>query len=33
MELDAVMQIIFGTPTVLIAVFGIWVAWRSNRGM
>jgi hypothetical protein len=33
MELDIIMQIVFGTFTISIAVFGIWFAWHSTRGM
>jgi hypothetical protein len=32
MELDTVMQIVFGTFTISIAVFGIWLAWHTTRG-
>jgi uncharacterized membrane protein (DUF2068 family) len=28
MKLDTVMQIVFGIISALIAVFGIWLAWR-----
>jgi hypothetical protein len=33
MELDIIMQIVFGIFTISIAVFGIWFAWHSTRGM
>jgi hypothetical protein len=33
MELDIIMQIVFGVFTISIAVFGIWFAWHSTRGM
>jgi hypothetical protein len=33
MELDTVMQIVFGIFTISIAVFGIWFAWHNTRGM
>ena len=32
MELDTIMQIIFGIFTISIAVFGIWFAWYNARG-
>jgi hypothetical protein len=32
MELDTVMQIVFGIFTISIAVFGIWFAWHTTRG-
>jgi hypothetical protein len=30
MKLDVTMQIVFGILSALIAVFGIWLAWRSR---
>jgi hypothetical protein len=32
MELDTIMQIVFGIFTISIAVFGIWFAWHNTRG-
>jgi hypothetical protein len=32
MELDSIVQIVFGILATLIAVLGIWFAWRYNRG-
>ena len=30
MELDTIVQVVFGILSALIAVFGIWLAWRSR---
>jgi ABC-type nickel/cobalt efflux system permease component RcnA len=33
MKLDTTMQIVFGISAIIVAVLGIWFAWRSTRGM
>jgi hypothetical protein len=32
MELDTIMQIVFGISATLIAILALWFAWRTTRG-
>jgi hypothetical protein len=32
MELDTIVQIVFGVSATLIAILALWFAWRTTRG-